>query len=87
MALKVRTRPGSFRLRGLQKVGIVFTLAAIGFNLTGLRAEQDQDSPLWARRRKREREKARGFIASKLLRPLNKSTHELQKPRIRRHLS
>lgn len=49
-----------FRLRGLQKVGIEFTLAAIGFNLTRLRAEQDQDSPLWARRRKREREKARG---------------------------
>jgi transposase len=49
-----------FRLRGLQKVGIEFTLAAIGFNLTRLRAEQDQDSPLWARRRKREKEKARG---------------------------
>jgi hypothetical protein len=48
-----------FRLRGLQKVGIEFTLAAIGFNLTRLRSEQDQDSPLWARRRKREREKAR----------------------------
>jgi transposase len=47
-----------FRLRGLQKVGIEFTLAAIGFNLTRLRAEQDQDSPLWARRRKRERIKA-----------------------------
>jgi transposase len=48
-----------FRLRGLQKVGIEFTLAAIGFNLTRLRAEQDQDSPLWARRRSRERKKAR----------------------------
>jgi hypothetical protein len=48
-----------FRLRGFEKVGIEFTLAAIGFNLTRLRAEQDQDSPLWARRRKREREKAR----------------------------
>jgi transposase len=48
-----------FRLRGLQKVGIEFALAAIGFNLTRLRAEQDQDSPLWVRRRKRERVKTR----------------------------
>jgi len=48
-----------FRLRGLEKVGIEFTLAAIGFNLTHLRAEQDPNSPLWARRRKREREKTR----------------------------
>jgi len=49
-----------FRLRGLQKVGIEWTLGAIGFNLTRLRAEQDPNSPLWARRRKREGEKARG---------------------------
>ena len=48
-----------FRLRGLQKVGVEFTLAAIGFNLNRLRAEQDQSSPLWARRRKREDKKAR----------------------------
>ena len=48
-----------FRLRGLQKVGIEFTLAAIGFNLNRLRAEQDQTSPLWVRRRKRESKKAR----------------------------
>ena len=48
-----------FRLCGLQKVGIEFTLAAIGFNLTRLRAEQDHNSPLWARRRKRESKKAR----------------------------
>jgi hypothetical protein len=48
-----------FRVRGLQKVGIEFTLAAIGFDLTRLRAEQDQNSPLWARRRNRESKKAR----------------------------
>ena len=48
-----------FRLRGLQKVGVEFTLAAIGFNINRLRAEQDQSSPLWARRRKREDKKAR----------------------------
>lgn len=40
-----------FRLRGLLKVGIEFTLGAIAFNLTRLRAEQDQNSPLWQRRR------------------------------------
>lgn len=44
-----------FRLRGLVKVGIEFALGAIGFNLTRLHAEQDQNSPLWRRRRKRQR--------------------------------
>lgn len=44
-----------FRLRGLVKVGIEFTLGAIGFNLTRLHAEQDQNSPLWCRRRRRQR--------------------------------
>jgi transposase len=48
-----------FRLRGLQKVGIEFALGAISFNLTRLRAEQDQDSPLWHRRRRRESKKIR----------------------------
>jgi len=42
-----------FRLRGLAKVGIEFTLAAMAYNLGRWRAEQDQDSPLWQRRRRR----------------------------------
>lgn len=44
-----------FRLRGSQKVEIEFTLAAIGYNLTRLHAEQDPNSALWHRRRLRER--------------------------------
>src|ERR1700739_1728373 len=40
MRAKFRTSAGR-GIRGLQKVGIEFTLAAIGFNLTRLRAEQD----------------------------------------------
>ena len=49
-----------FRLCGLQKVGIEFTLGAIGHNLTRWHAERDPDSALWCRRRAREkRRKAR----------------------------
>lgn len=49
-----------FRLRGLVKVGIEFTLAAISFNLTRLYAEQDPHSPLWQRRRRRGQETGGG---------------------------
>lgn len=54
-----------FRLRGLVKVGIEWALQAIGYNLTRLQAEQDANSPLWKRRRCRERaQQARkhGFV-------------------------
>jgi transposase len=44
-----------FRLRGLAKVGIEFTLAALAYNLTRLQAEQDPNSALWQRRRCRDR--------------------------------
>jgi hypothetical protein len=44
-----------FRLCGLEKVGIEFTLGAIGHNLTRWHAERDPDSALWCRRRARER--------------------------------
>ena len=46
-----------FRLRGLEKVGIEFTLACIGYNLTRLHQELDPDSELWRKRRARERNK------------------------------
>jgi transposase len=55
--LKVGRHMGQFRLRGLTKVGIEFTLGAVGYNLTRLREEQDRDSALWHRRRLRERKK------------------------------
>ena len=42
-----------FRLRGLVKVGIEFTLAAMAYNLTRLRAEQDSNSPVCQRRHRR----------------------------------
>jgi hypothetical protein len=44
-----------FRLCGLQKVGIEFTLGAIGYNLTRWHAERDPHSAIWCRRRARER--------------------------------
>jgi transposase len=44
-----------FRLRGLMKVGIEWALQSIGYNLVRLQAEQDLNSPLWKRRRCRER--------------------------------
>ena len=40
-----------FRLRGLLKVGIEFTLATLAYNVTRLRAEQDPNSALSKRRR------------------------------------
>jgi IS5 family transposase len=58
--LKTERNLNRFRLRGLAKVGIEWALVAIGHNLTRLRAEQDLNSPLWKRRRCRERaQKAR----------------------------
>lgn len=51
--LKTERGLASFRLRGKDKVGIEFALATIGFNLTRLQAELDQNSPLWRRRRAR----------------------------------
>jgi len=56
--LKTERDMHRFRLRGLVKVGIEFTLAAVAYNLTRLRAEQDQASPLWCRRRARAGKKA-----------------------------
>lgn len=53
--LKTERDGHRFRLRGLSKVGIEWTLLAIGYNLTRLQAEQDGNSPLWKRRRCRER--------------------------------
>jgi len=53
--LKTERDVQRFRLRGLVKVGIEWTLAAIGYNLTRLQAEQDPGSPLARRRRCRER--------------------------------
>jgi Transposase DDE domain len=52
--LKTQRDLHRFRLRGLVKVGIEFTLAAIAYDLTRLRAEQDPASPLWCRRRVRQ---------------------------------
>ena len=46
-----------FRLCGLQKVGIEFTLGAIGHNLTRWHAERDPHSALWCRRRARARKR------------------------------
>ena len=54
-----------FRLRGLVKVRIEFTLATAAFNLTRLFAEQDRNSPLWQRRRCRQARKA-GRTANRL---------------------
>jgi hypothetical protein len=48
-----------FRLRGLVKVGVEFTLATLAHNVTRLRAEQDPNSALSQRRRCREK-KTRG---------------------------
>jgi len=45
--------PSTPRLRGLGKVGIEFTLGAIGHNLTRWQAERDPKSALWCRRRAR----------------------------------
>lgn len=53
--LKTERDGHRFRLRGLPKVGIEFTLAAIGFNLTRWQAEQDPNSALQQRRRCRQR--------------------------------
>jgi transposase len=43
-----------FRLRGLEKAGIEWTLSSIAFNLTRLQAEQDPRSELWKRRKRRQ---------------------------------
>jgi transposase len=53
--LKIERDLASFRLRGTDKVGIEFALSTIGFNLTRLQAELDQNSPLWRRRRAQKR--------------------------------
>jgi hypothetical protein len=53
--LKTERDLARFRLRGKDKVGIEFALSTIGFNLTRLRAELDQNSPLWRRRRAEKR--------------------------------
>lgn len=51
--LKTERDLARFRLRGLEKVGIEFSLSAIGYNLTRWRAEQDPESAVWCRRRAR----------------------------------
>jgi hypothetical protein len=48
--LKTERAMAGFRLRGKDKVGIEFTLATIGFNLTRLQAEMDRNSSLGKRR-------------------------------------
>lgn len=51
--IKTQRHLQQFRLRGLVKVGIEFTMAALAYNLTRWRAERDQESALWQRRRNR----------------------------------
>ena len=58
--LKTERNLRRFRLRGLAKVGIEFTLACLGYNLTRLHQELDPHSELWRRRRARERKKKQG---------------------------
>ncbi len=48
-----------FRLCGLVKVGIEFALGAIAHNLTRWHAEQNPESALWCRRRRREQKSKR----------------------------
>jgi transposase len=52
--LKTVRNLANFRLRGKDKVGIEFALSSIGFNLTRLQAELDQNSPLWRSRAARK---------------------------------
>ncbi len=58
--LKVGRHMAQFRLRGLVKVGVEFTLGVLGYNLTRLHQELDPNSPLQHRRRARERKKQEG---------------------------
>jgi transposase/ribosomal protein S19E (S16A) len=55
--LKAQRNMRRFRLRGLEKTGIEFTLFCTGYNLTRLHQELDPNSELWRRRRARERKK------------------------------
>jgi hypothetical protein len=55
--LKVGRHMAQFRLRGLVKVGVEFTLGTVSYNLTRLHQELDSDSALWQRRRARENKK------------------------------
>jgi len=55
--LKVARHLGQFRLRGLVKVGVEFTLGVLAYNLTRLHQERDPDSALWQRRRARAKRK------------------------------
>jgi hypothetical protein len=55
--MKVGRHMAQFRLRGLVKVGVEFTLGVLGYNLTRLHQELDPDSALWHRRRMREKQK------------------------------
>jgi transposase len=55
--MKVGRHMAQFRLRGLVKVGVEFTLGVLGYNLTRLHQELDPNSALWHRRRAREKKK------------------------------
>ncbi len=63
-----------FRLRGLEKVDIEYTLMVTGFNLTRLHQEQDQDSELWRRRRAKERKQKQEATKNE-----NKKCRDIQK--------
>jgi len=55
--LKVGRHLAQFRLRGLVKVGVEFTLGVLAYNLTRLHQERNPDSALWQRRRARDKKK------------------------------
>jgi transposase len=52
--MKIQRDLRRFRLRGLKKTSIEFTLSCIGYNLTRLHQELDPNSELWCRRRARD---------------------------------
>lgn len=53
--IKAQRDMRQFRLRGLEKVSIEFTMVLLGYNLTRLHQELDQNSELWRRRRVKEK--------------------------------
>jgi transposase len=55
--LKVTRHMAQFRLRGLDRVGIEFTLGVLAYNLTRLHQELNPNSALWQRRRARDKKK------------------------------
>jgi transposase len=91
--LKTERGMASFRLRGKDKVGIEFALSTIGFNLTRLQAELNQNSPLWKRRRAQKRKHQTASSKSKqkslsggrlppTLHPAHRSFHTASKAQI-----